>query len=150
MISPTPTPPVKGCYYQKTACPQYCVVGKPCPTCTPKLVCPTPTPKIQAPGNLSLKISGTTIYAKGQIGENLVWTKSTNAIKYNVYQRTSETQGWGAALVGTAALRYTAIVSATQPHYFVVEACNTYSCVKSNEVFIKPQGSGLITFPPQK
>ena len=41
---PSPTPTASGCYYQPVACPLYCIQGKPCPTCAPKLVCPSPNP----------------------------------------------------------------------------------------------------------
>lgn len=40
--APTPTNPAKRCYY--TVCPHFCIAGKPCPTCSPKLICPSPAP----------------------------------------------------------------------------------------------------------
>lgn len=98
-------------------------------------------------GNVSLKVASTSNYSRNRLGVSLTWTKATNAVKYNLYHKTSKTQSYGGALISTAAQRYTAIVEANKPHYFVVEACSVSTCVKSNEVYVPLKGT-VFTIPP--
>lgn len=47
-INPNPTPP-PNCHYIPVVCPQFCIAGRPCAPCSPKLVCTTPIPTSSVP-----------------------------------------------------------------------------------------------------
>lgn len=66
----------------------------------------------------------------------LGWNSVPGAVKYNLYARTADTRNYGAALDGTGSLSTQIGLNAYLDFYAKVDACNSYGCISSPEIFI--------------
>ncbi|MDO8473993.1 MAG: CARDB domain-containing protein [bacterium] len=110
--------------------------------CSASAVQPVTSPVTVIPPTIVTQTSpvltlGTIITQGSAIQVPLTWTNVQGAMKYNVYNKHSQNEAYGAAIAGVGGLSYTATALATQDNYFQIQACSSITCYPSNEVFVQ-------------